>query len=334
MSDLASLDLKLVRVSSIGDLSLETLRARVSEIAPDAEIDVNHLYLEQGMPQPQQSTGQVMSWPDHAGPLSRDAGLSIGLIDTRLNPGRVELANSRIIARDFVPYESERPEAHGTAIAAILVGESEQFVGLVPDAELYAASVFFKTPSGTASATTESLVAALDWLIASKVQVINMSLSGPPNAILERAIASVQAQGISVVAAVGNDGPAAAPRYPAAYEGVIGVTAVAPQKKVFRHAGRGHHVDFSAYGVGVRHAGGAEDASVSSGTSFAAPYVTAQFAIAAQVLAPDYLFEAFILSAEDLGPKGYDPIYGHGLLRPLDQYQTAAASEIAPTGQD
>ena len=56
--------------------------------------------------------------------------------------------------------------------------------------------------------------------------MINVSLVGPRNALLERVVASLVSRGHLIVAAVGNDGPAAPPLYPAAYDGVVGVTAV------------------------------------------------------------------------------------------------------------
>ena len=53
-----------------------------------------------------------------------------------------------------------------------------------------------------------------------------ISLVGPPNKLVARAIEVVQSRGIAVVAAVGNDGPAAPAQYPASYPGVLAVTAV------------------------------------------------------------------------------------------------------------
>ena len=56
-------------------------------------------------------------------------------------------------------------------------------------------------------------------------KVVTISLVGPRNAVLERAIGAAQRKGVVVVAAVGNDGPAAPPAYPASYDGVVAVTA-------------------------------------------------------------------------------------------------------------
>jgi len=71
------------------------------------------------------------------------------------------------------------------------------------------------------------------------VRVVNMSLSGPPNEVLKRAIASAQAKGMVIVAAAGNNGAGAGPSYPAAYPGVIAVTAVDRNLDVYRRATQG-----------------------------------------------------------------------------------------------
>ena len=62
-------------------------------------------------------------------------------------------------------------------------------------------------------------------------------------------VAGFLARGHLLVAAVGNDGPAARPLYPAAFEPVVAVTAVDKQKKIYRWANQGPQVDFAAWGV-------------------------------------------------------------------------------------
>ena len=71
-----------------------------------------------------------------------------------------------------------------------------------------------------------ALIKALDWLAAQGVPVINISLSGPRNPAVAGAIARITKRGHVIVAAAGNDGPAAPPVFPGAYDNVVGVTAV------------------------------------------------------------------------------------------------------------
>jgi subtilisin family serine protease len=150
-----------------------------------------------------------------------------------------------------------------------------------------------------------------------KVAVINVSLVGPRNALLERAVGALVVRGHIIVAAVGNDGPAAAPLFPASYEGVIGVTGVDAKHRVLIEAGRGKQVDFAARGADVSAAAAAPDQYAAvRGTSFAAPLVAS---LLAELRAPDVgqreqLLGKLIALAHDLGKPGRDDVYGAGEL--------------------
>ncbi len=119
-----------------------------------------------------------------------------------------------------------------------------------------------------------NLLNALAWLDALDVRLVNMSFSGPPDELLETAIAKMHAKGVVFVAAAGNEGPAAPPSYPAAYPSVIAVTAVGEFCQGYRYANRGSYVDIAAPGVDVWTALPNGMQGYKSGTSFAAPFVT------------------------------------------------------------
>ena len=132
---------------------------------------------------------------------------------------------------------SPQPTGHGTAIASLLVGTQGPFHGAATGARLFVADVY---GGNRAAGSATSIVRALGWLSSHRPQVINISLVGPPNLLVQRAIQMVQARGIQVVAAVGNDGPAAPPQYPASYPGVIAVTAVDAGGRALPEAGKPH----------------------------------------------------------------------------------------------
>lgn len=118
-------------------------------------------------------------------------------------------------------------------------------------------------------------------------------------------------------AAAGNKGPQAEPVYPAAYEEVIAVTATDKQKRPYRRAGRGEHIDLAAHGVEVWTAASIQGARPRTGTSFAAPFVTSAIALmkaANPELTSDGIRDALTGSAEDIGEPGKDPIFGWGIL--------------------
>ncbi|MDX1517835.1 MAG: S8 family serine peptidase [Woeseiaceae bacterium] len=280
---------------------------------PDSAIDYNHLYrLDQSGELPGTRHEEI----DIArqGPASGAAGprpLRVGVIDSAVLARHPALQSVRVVENDFVTSEHARPLTHGTAVASLIVKSAGEPV------EIYSASVFFQVPGHMPGASTEGLVAALDWLVAEDVDVINMSLSGPSNELLQVAVDTTAERGKVVVAAVGNNGPAGEPLYPGAYDSVIGVTAVDREHRIFRNANRGEHVDYAAVGVNVKVADSTTGSfTIASGTSMAAPHVAV---VVAKTLRdsgaePGALRSWLIASAKDLGRKGFDPVYGHGLI--------------------
>jgi subtilisin family serine protease len=204
--------------------------------------------------------------------------------------------------------------AHGTAVASLLVGQSSRFHGVLDRAELYAADVYCNAPTGGA---VDALAAAFAWLAEQRIAVINVSLVGPDNAALAQIVRALTSRGFVLVAAVGNDGPAAPPLYPASYPHVVGVTAVDAHRRVLIEAARGNQVMFAAPGADMAAADVGAKYSPIRGTSFAAPIVAAL--LAQSVSAPDLgqsnaAIESLAKSAIDLGPPGRDLTYGYGLV--------------------
>ncbi len=318
---LKGLDMVLIRVATSKDTILSESASEMESMVEDGGIGLNHLFVPESRSIDNEDIPYSIA--DISANLkintSHSGEISLGLIDTLVDQSHASLQNEVILIEDFVPYDKTRPKAHGTAVASILVGnEPDIYKGVAIGAKLYAASVFFMQSETKVAATTESLIYALDWMVQQKVQVINMSLSGPSNPLLEIAIKKVLAKGIMIVAAVGNAGPTASLLYPAAYSGVVAVTAVDKEHNVYWRANRGRHVAFSAPGVNIpaAHAGGGYQAR--SGTSIAAPFVSAILADLAFVNDShdnDNIVKILEKIAKDLGAKGFDTTYGHGLIQ-------------------
>lgn len=242
--------------------AIETLRA----LDPAGTYALNHIYEPARAPL---APGK--------GPVAGDGGLPaagapLGLIDGGV--GRhPAFANAEIRQRGFAG--DPRPSGHGTAVASLMVGRAGAFQGAAPGRPLLVADVY----GGSASnGSAVAIVRAMAWLAQQGAKVVNISLVGPPNPLLEAGVRALTAKGILVVAAVGNDGPAAPPQYPASYPGVIAVTGVDARGRALVEAGKPLHLDFAAPGadmVGAVPGGGWE---VLRGTSFAAPLVTARLA--------------------------------------------------------
>lgn len=196
------------------------------------------------------------------------------------------------------------PSDHGTAIAGLL-----RDVGV---RRIYAADVYGDDPAGGGAL---AIAKALNWLVTEKVPVISVSLVGPPNPLLARAIAATQGKGAIILAAVGNDGPAAPPAYPASYPSVLAITGVDGRNRALIEAGRALHIDYAAPGADLLARNAKGDLRGVRGTSFAVPLAAARVAAALDKgQQGPTLRRALDAEASDLGRKGADKQFGRGLL--------------------
>lgn len=192
-------------------------------------------------------------------PLQR--GGSVGVIDGGMPAG------GAVAAQAGFATGAPKASGHAQAIRSLLLG-----AGVT---RIYAADVYGTDPAG---GSAFAIARALGWMAQNRVPVVSISLVGPANPLLERAVASAQARGMVVVAAVGNDGPAAPPAYPASYGGVIAVTGVDKNGRVLFEAGRAVHVDYAAPGADVSAIGLDGRRQRLRGTSFAAPLAASRIA--------------------------------------------------------
>ncbi|MEM1380740.1 MAG: S8 family serine peptidase [Pseudomonadota bacterium] len=299
------------------DLSIDVLRApkglnlrrglrRIAQVDRDAVVAPNALFMRSG---------------DVQGPLvfsdrapSKKAG-EIGLIDTGADPEALRLrTNGALVQKCFADKGEVTPQDHGSLVAHIAAQSGAE--------RLVVADVFCGNRD---IAAAEAIVAAVDWLVGEGVKVVNISLAGPSNAIVEAAISRATERGHLFVASVGNDGNHRAPRYPAAYTNVVAVTAVDDNFALYRRANTGAAVDVAALGVNV-----AEDnnARSVSGTSFASPVVAAYLASrSAGSLSPSRARTILAETTIDVGEPGRDPMYGEGVLVVARPERIALADE-------
>ncbi|SFR51390.1 Subtilase family protein [Pseudidiomarina maritima] len=243
--------------------------------------------------------------------------VTIGMIDTAVDTAHPAFASHTIVQKDFLANGIAQPTAHGTAVAGLLVGSHEDYMSLVPQAKLYSAAIFHRHNALQQGAALLPLLEALNWLAEQQVRVINMSLTGPGNPLLEQAVKRLSEQNILLVAAAGNDGPAAPASYPAAYDEVIAVTAVDGHGAIYRWANQGEFVEFAARGVQVKTARRDGQVGYETGTSMAAPAVSAAAACIWHENKLQNVAEvrqALQQRVIDLGTKGRDSVFGFGLL--------------------
>jgi subtilisin family serine protease len=258
--------------------------------------------------------GKFINWSRAAGACAKSA--KIGIIDTSFDTGHPAFTGLKATSRAFLDHEKPSPyDWHGTAVLSLLAGNPDTSTpGLAPGAHYFLATAFRSDITGNASTDTVRLLGALAWLEESKVNIINMSFSGPQDPAIARAIARMSKKGIVFVAAAGNMGPNAPPSYPAAYPQVIAVTAINRKGNTYTKANRGAHIDVSAPGVDVVTALPKAQQGYRTGTSFAAPFVTAILATQGDLAFTGAKAKLLPkLSVRDLGPPGRDPMYGSGL---------------------
>jgi len=311
------LDIRLVVLRPPAKLSIAKALRQLREADPAGSYDFNHIYTGGGIvapaPAPAPAAAAADTPPENARATGSDrAARRVGLIDAGVDVAHPAFHDS--VIHPWGCADRILPSAHGTAVASLLIGRATGFRGVLPGGELYAANVYCDAPTGGA---VDALAAAFSWLAQQRVAVINLSLVGPDNLALAQIVHALTSRGYLLVAAVGNDGPAAPPLYPASYPGVIGVTGVDKHRRALLEAARGKQVMFAAPGADMLAADGGGKYSAVRGTSFAAPIVAALLAQTVSVpdsSARDAAVEALAGQAIDLGPPGRDLTYGFGLV--------------------
>jgi subtilisin family serine protease len=305
------LELHLIVLQAPPSLNIVKALRALREADSAGTYDFNHIYTSVGVVSPQE-TSEAASPRSAAANRAEQPLPRVGLIDSGVDAAHPVFRDALI--HPWGCAGRELPSAHGTAVASLLVGQSTRFHGVLNKAELYAADVYCAAPTG---GSVDALAGAFAWLAEQRVAVINVSLVGPDNAALAQIVRALTSRGYLLVAAVGNDGPAAPPLYPASYPHVVGVTAVDAHRRVLIEAARGSQVMFAAQGADMSAADVGGKYAPIRGTSFAAPIVAAL--LAQSVTAPDLnassaAIESLAQSAIDLGPKGRDLTYGFGLV--------------------
>ena len=287
----AELGLRLVTLQPPRGVSARRALKQIRALDPGGVFDLDHILLPSGAPNGPAAT--ALSARPEIG-----AGARIGMIDGGVATGHPALAEAKIEQRGFAGAVQASP--HGTAVASLLVGRGPGLAASATGARLYAADVYGAAPTG---GNARAILAAMSWLTAQHVGVINVSLVGPDDAVIRAGVGALIARGVVLVAPVGNDGPAAPPLYPASYADVVAVTAVDRRGRVLPEAGRARHVDFAA--PGEVWAATANGYGQVRGTSFAAPMVAgllAHYLPTADPAGARVGVERLEGSAIDLGP--------------------------------
>ncbi len=333
----------------LGSISeLATVRVRIRDI-PDAlrymdrdewsgEISPQYNYpVQQPAPPRSESLEGEKEFADGASDwlgVSEDRadwgkGVKVAVLDSGVDVTHSALKGAEVVEISMVEGQPPVP-GHGTAIASIIAGKSEGLKGMAPAASILSIRVLDEEGQGDSFTVAEGIVEAVD----RGADIINLSLGGESSSgLLEQAVRYAQSKGVTIVAAVGNEGREGV-AFPARYEGVIGVTSVDAKGTASSFSNYGEGVDLGAPGVGV-YSAWAEDGVVSfSGTSTASAFVSG--ALAAEFsrnpdLPREQAVDLLYKFANESEKPGFDEFTGHGALNVgrienrYDPYVTDAA---------
>lgn len=255
---------------------------------------------------------------DSALVISQGAGIRIAVIDNGIDtdhPLFFELPDS--LGHDFVDRDSDPTEPEGT-----LYGHGTFVAGLVqlavPESELLIARAF----DADGISTSFTVVQAINWAVNHQADVINMSfgtLSDSP--VLAQACQMAVDAGVVLVASVGNNNQFQEAVYPAAYPGVIAVSAIGPDDYMAPFSNSGNFVDVCAPGVDLYSALPYPSVwGTWSGTSFSTPLVAAICGLvqAVESISPEAMELHIRATATRELAWGTletpDPVYGYGRI--------------------
>ena len=200
-------------------------------------------------------------------------GVRVYVVDTGVRADHVDLGGRVAAGFDALGEAAAGVDCngHGTHVAGTVAGTLH---GVAKDAVIVPVRVLDCDGGGFAS----SVIAGLNWIVANHPGgpgVVNLSLGGPVNDAVDRAVADVAARGLVVVAAAGNAGGDACAVSPARAPSALttGATSSADVRASFSNAGP--CVDVFAPGVGITSTWATSSGATAtlSGTSMASPHV-------------------------------------------------------------
>ena len=249
--------------------------------------------------------------------VATGSNVLVAVIDSEIDLSHPDLAGAFVERFDAVG-RPDKPHSHGTGMTGAIVAH-RQLRGIAPAAKILAVHAFSPEAAESPQATTQHILAGLEWAISKGARVINMSFAGPYDPMLQLAMKNAHDKGVVLIAAAGNLGPKSPPLYPAADPNVIAVTAVNQGDHLFASANQGPHIAIAAPGVDILEPAPNAGYQVTTGTSVAAAHVSGIAALMIErnpALDPDAVHEILTSSAKPLAPGGRDDRFGWGLVDP------------------
>lgn len=245
---------------------------------------------------------------------TKGRGVKICMVDTAIDVNHRSLDNARVQSYQLAGGNTVSNQQHGTEVAGVIISQNPR-IGVAPEASLIAVSAFKDdAKSGQRTSNARLVAQALDICIRQQVDILNLSFAGGQDRLVDKMIKKAIESGIIVVASAGNNGPGAAPAYPAAIPQVIAVTAVDQAENLFGLANRGSYIDLAAPGVEILTTSPRSTFNRASGTSLATAHVSGVIALLMAMNRENFRPAMLEKTAIDLGNSGRDNDFGYGLV--------------------
>jgi hypothetical protein len=253
--------------------------------------------------------------------VTRGAGITVAVIDSGSGPhpdldANLDAGRTMFGSIDSVGVLDIDNAGHGSHVAGIIAAVANNAIGgsgVAPQSRILPIRVLDAQGSGDSKDVSKAVRFAVD----SGTKVINLSLGGATESTsLTAAIQYAVDRNVLVVAAAGNGAADSPPKWPAASDLALAVTAVDRNNSVTSFDQRGDYIDLAAPGASILSTA-SNDYKIQSGTSMAAAFVTGAAALlfAAQPsITAAQVRDVLQRTATDIGVPGRDTTFGYGLI--------------------
>ncbi|MFI1847216.1 type VII secretion-associated serine protease mycosin [Streptomyces sp. NPDC020480] len=285
---------------------------------------------------------------------TKGAGVTVAVLDTGVDDSHPDLAGQVLTGKDLIGFGAGRGDSawagHGTAMAGIIAGHGhgsaggDGVMGVAPEAKILPVRVILEEDDPARKKARAqrggALANGIRWAADHGADVINLSLgddskSAHPEPAEDAAVQYALRKGVVVVASAGNGGEEGdRTSYPAAYPGVIAVTAVDRFGSRAGFSTRRWYAGVCGPGVDVVIADPDRRYYVGWGTSAAAAFVSGAAALvraAHPELSPRQIRQLLIETAQDRPSGGRSDELGAGLVDPAAAIK--AGAKLKPQAQ-
>ena len=252
---------------------------------------------------------------------SNGSGVCVAVVDSGIAVSHIDLAGKVAASADWSGEGVTSYGDHATHVAGIIAATPNNGLGTVgaaPGVTLLNAKALTAV-AGTG--TTTGVAQAITWAVDNGAEVINISIGGSAgSSALLSAVNYAQSNDVVLVASGGNEGlTGSSPSWPAAYDWPIATASITDTGALSAFSTRASYIDVAAPGSSILSTITLNRFAYMSGTSMAAPHVTALAALARAAHPTEsaaQIRSRIMASSTDAGSVGWDSSFGWGVINP------------------